>query len=77
MDEVAASTDGYSGADLQALLYNAHLEVIHASLADVSDEQTTPHEDETPVEFTSLGGPKTTTAVSRAEEMALQRRVGL
>lgn len=75
--EVAAATDGYSGADLQALVYNAHLEVIHTSLASASDKQITPREDENPVEFTSFGGSKTTSVVSRAEEIALQRRVGL
>ena len=30
--EVASRTQGYSGADLQAVMYNAHLEAIHASL---------------------------------------------
>ncbi|KAK0533543.1 Peroxisome biosynthesis protein pex1 [Tilletia horrida] len=30
----AKRTEGYSGADLQALLYNAHLETIHESIAD-------------------------------------------
>ncbi|KAL8819921.1 MAG: hypothetical protein Q9223_001751 [Gallowayella weberi] len=30
--EVARRTDGYSGADLQAIIYNAHLEAIHDQL---------------------------------------------
>ena len=30
--EIASRTEGYSGADLQAVLYNAHLEAIHDSL---------------------------------------------
>ncbi|KAK5109754.1 hypothetical protein LTR62_006594 [Meristemomyces frigidus] len=34
LGEVAARTDGYSGADLQAVLYNAHLEAIHDLLAE-------------------------------------------
>ncbi|KAI5294946.1 Peroxisome biosynthesis protein pex1 [Ascosphaera acerosa] len=34
LDEIAARTDGYSGADLQAIVYNAHLEAIHDSLGD-------------------------------------------
>ncbi|PNS20512.1 Peroxisome biosynthesis protein PAS1 [Sphaceloma murrayae] len=29
LDEVARRTEGYSGADLQAVMYNAHLEAIH------------------------------------------------
>ena len=80
LDEVAAATDGYSGADLQALLYNAHLEVIHASLADSShrpDGQMTLRQDETPIKYTFFGGPKMNRIVSKAEEMAFQRRVSV
>ncbi|KAL8916131.1 MAG: hypothetical protein Q9172_006437, partial [Xanthocarpia lactea] len=32
--EVAERTEGYSGADLQAVVYNAHLEAIHDCLGD-------------------------------------------
>lgn len=32
---VAARTEGFSGADLQALMYNAHLEAIHDLLGDI------------------------------------------
>ncbi|KAL9626373.1 MAG: hypothetical protein Q9204_007359 [Flavoplaca sp. TL-2023a] len=32
--EVAERTEGYSGADLQAVVYNAHLEAIHDQLGD-------------------------------------------
>jgi len=77
LDEVAAATNGYSGADLQALVYNAQLEVIHASLSSSPERPKTPREDETPIEFISFGGPKTASNVSKAEEMALQRRVGV
>ncbi|KAL1958297.1 hypothetical protein VTO42DRAFT_4614 [Malbranchea cinnamomea] len=34
IDEIAARTEGYSGADLQAVVYNAHLEAIHDALGD-------------------------------------------
>jgi peroxin-1 len=34
LDEIAERTEGYSGADLQALVYNAHLEAIHDVLGD-------------------------------------------
>ncbi|KAL8782321.1 MAG: hypothetical protein Q9213_005482 [Squamulea squamosa] len=34
--EVAQRTEGYSGADLQAVIYNAHLEAIHDQLSDHS-----------------------------------------
>ncbi|KAL8731493.1 MAG: hypothetical protein Q9166_003339 [cf. Caloplaca sp. 2 TL-2023] len=35
--EVAERTEGYSGADLQAVVYNAHLEAIHDELGDRVD----------------------------------------
>lgn len=44
LEEIAGTTEGYSGADLQALVYNAHLEAIHDMLGDV--------------ESTELGGKK-------------------
>jgi peroxin-1 len=76
-DALAARTAGFSGADLQALVYGAHLEVVHAdmrvhaSLAEPSEGR-----DEQRVEFVAFGGPAGEPAVrSRAEEMALQRRV--
>ena len=34
LHEVAARTEGYTGADLQAIVYNAHLETIHEKLGD-------------------------------------------
>ena len=34
LEEVARRTDGYSGADLQAVIYNAQLEAIHDVLGD-------------------------------------------
>ncbi|KAK3677703.1 Peroxisome biosynthesis protein pex1 [Recurvomyces mirabilis] len=40
LGEVAERTEGYSGADLQAVLYNAHLEAIHDVLgADAGAQQ--------------------------------------
>lgn len=36
--EVARRTDGYSGADLQAVMYNAHLDAIHDVLGNVNDQ---------------------------------------
>ena len=37
LPEVASRTDGYSGADLQALVYNTQLEAIHNVLGDRSE----------------------------------------
>ncbi|CAD6586363.1 MAG: Peroxisome biosynthesis protein pex1 [Tremellales sp. Tagirdzhanova-0007] len=36
--DIAAESEGYSGADLQAVIYNAHLEVVHATIATTIDE---------------------------------------
>lgn len=36
VDEIASRTEGYSGADIQAVVYNAHLEAIHDLLGDRS-----------------------------------------
>ncbi|KAJ5569770.1 uncharacterized protein N7459_009200 [Penicillium hispanicum] len=34
LDDIAARTEGFSGADLQAVVYNAHLEAVHDALGD-------------------------------------------
>lgn len=75
-DNLAAETDGYTGADLQALLYNAHLQVIHASIdADaLANTPSSRQEDETPIQHVTIGGPAVT-KVTRAEEMAFQKRL--
>lgn len=40
LSEVASQTDGYSGADLQALLYNAYLDAIHDVVDNKLDGDT-------------------------------------
>jgi peroxin-1 len=40
LEEIARKTEGYSGADLQALVYNAHLEAIHDVLGDQEHADT-------------------------------------
>lgn len=40
LNEIAARTEGMSGADLQALMYNAHLEAIHDLLGDLKASKT-------------------------------------
>jgi peroxin-1 len=40
LEEIAAQTEGYSGADLQALVYNAHLEAIHDVLSHQDRPET-------------------------------------
>ena len=75
----ADATEGFSGADLQALLYNAHLEVVHASLGEISISAPATNSkdriDDAPIEYTVFGGPTQKTVASRAEQMAAQRRV--
>jgi peroxin-1 len=41
---IAAETEGLSGADLQAVVYNAHLDVVQASIADVQEEESASEE---------------------------------
>jgi peroxin-1 len=81
-DRLADATEGFSGADLQALLYNAHLEVVHASVGEITASASTTessngkdHIDDAPIEYTLFGGPAQRTVASRAEQMAAQRRV--
>lgn len=75
LEEWAKRTDGFSGADLQALLYNAHLEAIHESInaVDVGDKKE--EETQSEVKFTSIGGGKKT--LSGAERQALVRKLEL
>ncbi|WEW60037.1 Peroxisome biosynthesis protein pex1 [Emydomyces testavorans] len=39
MSTIAKRTEGYSGADLQAVIYNAHLEAIHDALGDRTSDK--------------------------------------
>ena len=59
-------------------MYNAHLEVVHSSIAadPVLDPKASGAGDEEEVKYIALGGEKGRSAVSRAEESAIQRRVG-
>jgi peroxin-1 len=78
-DALAEKTEGYTGADLQALLYNAHLDVIHEAIAaaeaDGTSVRTRTDQLEQKVEYTVLGAKKGGEVRSRAEEADLQRRV--
>lgn len=86
-NHLADATEGFSGADLQALLYNAHLEVVHASVGEISasaaltsgrdgnSSSSEGRDDDIPIEYMSFGGPAQNKVKSRAEQMAMQRRV--
>lgn len=73
-DHFARVTEGFSGADLQAVIYNAHIEVVHTTLehqsSDGPNDQNDEHLQYVVVGGTSLGG-------SKAEEAALRNRVGV
>ncbi|KAH7922507.1 AAA-domain-containing protein [Leucogyrophana mollusca] len=82
LDEIARLTTGFSGADLQALVYNAHLEVVHSSIGALSSTKvedgkaTGSGEDEKPIQYVILGGPPgQSKALSRAEESKIQERL--
>jgi SpoVK/Ycf46/Vps4 family AAA+-type ATPase len=72
LDLVAERTDGFSGADLQALIYNATLESIHSSLEpkSISLSQDLPQD----ITYTVLGAPLEKTR-SKADESAFQKQV--
>jgi len=50
---LAEQTPNYTGADLQALLYNAHLEAVHSIIANES-QKTVNGEEERPRSFTKF-----------------------
>ncbi len=78
VDEFARVTDGYSGADLQALVYNAHLNAVHESISETGarNAKTAIVADSTqPVPFTTFGGPEDQTTLSYAEQSVRDRRV--
>ncbi|KAG9016438.1 Peroxisome biosynthesis protein pex1 [Tulasnella sp. JGI-2019a] len=75
---IARDTEGYSGADLQAIIYNAHLEVVHQTIS-AQEEQLSSNagkggEDEG-VDFTTFGGAAGRAVASKAEEAVLKRRL--
>jgi len=82
LDFYASSTEGYTGADLQALIYNAHLEAVHARLDQSTslangDHQREGEDDDADddVQFTTFGGLPGSTVTTKEEEMRLKRRI--
>jgi peroxin-1 len=75
-------TDGYSGADLQAVIYNANLEAIHATISankteKESSDDMTDSQQENSIRFVSFGGRegKERTVKSKAERAKMEKRV--
>lgn len=88
-DKLASITEGFSGADLQALVYNAHLEVVHAAIdAEKVDGDGgggvetgwrrvgVGLSDEVPVKYMVLGARKDAAkAASKADETKMKQRL--
>jgi peroxin-1 len=72
----AAETEGYSGADLQALVYNAHLDAIHDTLSATSEDKVVKEEGKE-LAYTTFGGngEGEEKVLSRAEQAAVTKRV--
>jgi peroxin-1 len=76
LSEIARQTEGFSGADLQALVYNAQLEVVHEELAAKSRElavNSSSDRAEEKVKVEVVGG----AVMTRAEAAVLEKRVGV
>jgi peroxin-1 len=75
----ADQTAGFSGADLQALIYNAHLDAIHATLSnlpELGDSASSNNVEEKELSYTSFGGTeKDEKVLSRAEQASVTKRV--
>ena len=75
--EIAKMTHDFSGADLQALIYNAHLRVVHAAIDASPTIRRSGHVGlEKRVDYVMLGGSGEKKILSRADESQLQKRVG-
>lgn len=58
LEYLAKHTEGYSGADLQALLYSAHLLAVHEKLDAENDDSNQVSEEGRPLEYFKLQGEK-------------------
>ena len=81
LEAIARTTDGFTGADLQALVYNANLEAVHETIDQKSPNDSGKGKSSIPDEgqkilyttFSPEGGEKK--VLSNAEEMAIQKQV--
>jgi peroxin-1 len=82
-EAIAQATDGFTGADLQALVYNANLEAVHETIDHGSLEKTLGKgknrddlDEDQKIQYVTFGPEGSEKKVlSAAEEMAIQRRV--
>ncbi|TKA53102.1 hypothetical protein B0A53_03982 [Rhodotorula sp. CCFEE 5036] len=79
LEPYARETVGYSGADLQALVYNAHLDAIHETLApsvDAAGQVTTSGAaEDKDLEYVVLGEDSDGKVLSRAERASVDKRL--
>lgn len=85
LNDYVAKTEGYSGADLQAVLYNAHLACVHSNISDTkasTENADTADTDADNVEYISLGGAMAlangvngSLVKSKAEKAQISKRV--
>jgi peroxin-1 len=79
LSSFASLTEGYSGADLQALIYNAHLDAIHEQLTAAEGEKERDgggrKEEEEGVRYVSIGGREGEKVLSAAEQASVNKRV--
>lgn len=83
LESISRATDGFTGADLQALVYNANLEAVHETIDQKSPDGASgkgkargdpgEHQNIRYVTFGPEGSEKK--VLSAAEEMAFQRQV--
>ncbi|CAG8436460.1 4148_t:CDS:10 [Funneliformis mosseae] len=77
----AKQCEGFSGADLQALLYNAHLEAIHEAIdSDKSLESSKSNSDGNDMQFVSFNSKSaqsTSKALTAAEKGQISQRLAL
>jgi len=83
LESIARATNGFTGADLQALVYNANLEVVHETIdqkppndGSGGGEKGSILDEDQKIRYITFGPEGSEKKVlSNAEEMAIQRQV--
>ena len=75
MDDLAAKTANLSGADLQALVYNAHLDVVHSSISHSTPLVNGNKEKSEGRKYRQIAPPEG--EISRADRSEMDSRVSL
>jgi peroxin-1 len=75
MAELASKTVNLSGADLQALIYNAHLDVVHSSISQSTPTINGKKEKSESRKYRQIAPPEG--EISRADRSEMDNRVSL